>query len=84
MWQRDIIPALQNITKTFNEKLSYFSIINEDNKASKFCLREIHFENGEKIFDKVKKTKFENLYWEEALANRDGRSRGSIVDRPSS
>ena len=84
MWQKDIIPTLENITQTFSEQLSYFSIINEDNKASKFSLREIHFENGNRILDEVKKTQFENLYWEEALTNRDGRSCGSIVRRPSS
>jgi len=82
--KKDIIPTLENITQTFSEQLSYFSIINEDNKASKFSLREIHFENGNRILDEVKKTQFENLYWEEALTNRDGRSRGSIVRRPSS
>jgi hypothetical protein len=86
MWQRDIIPTLKNITRTFSEQLSYFSIINEDNKLSKFSLREIHFQNGQEVFDDTIKTKFENIYWEEALANRDGRSRGSssVVDRPSS
>lgn len=71
MWQKDIIPTLENITKTFYEKLSYFSIITEKNPASKKSLREIHFQNGKRIFDKVKETKFENLYWEEALTNLD-------------
>lgn len=67
MWQKNIIPTLKNITRTFNEALNYFSIINERNSKSKFSLREIHFFNGEVLFDKLKVTRFENLYWEEAL-----------------
>ena len=74
MWQKDIIPTLENITQTFSEKLSYFSIINEKNPKSKNSLREIHFENGKRILDNVKETKFENLYWDEAVANVDERS----------
>jgi hypothetical protein len=71
MWQRNIIPTLQNITRTFSDALNYFSIINERNPKSKFSLREIHFQNGDIIFDQVKPTRFENLYWDDAIANPD-------------
>jgi hypothetical protein len=71
MWQKNIIPTLQNITRTFGESLTYFSIINEKNSVSKFSLREVHFQNGEEIFDQVKPTRFQNLYWEEAITNID-------------
>ncbi len=71
MWQKNIIPTLQNITRTFGENLNYFSIINEKNSVSKFSLRELHFQNGEEIFDQVKPTRFQNLYWEEAITNID-------------
>jgi hypothetical protein len=52
MWQRNIIPTLQNITRTFSQTLNYFSIINERHSASKFSLQEIHFQNGAIVFDK--------------------------------
>jgi hypothetical protein len=71
MWQRNIIPTLQNITRTFNESLNYFSIINETNPKSKCSLRELHFQNGNLIFDQVKLTRFENLYWDQAIAEPD-------------
>jgi hypothetical protein len=77
MWQRDIIPTLKNITRAFNESLNYFSIINEKYANSNVNLREIHFQNGEVIFDNVKKTRFQNLYWEEALLENDS-GRGPI------
>lgn len=73
MWQKNIIPTLENITRTFNENINYFSIITEKNRKSKTSLRELHFENGIEVFDDVIKTRFENLYWEEALANSDTR-----------
>jgi hypothetical protein len=71
MWQKNIIPTLQNITRTFDESLNYFSIINERNPKSKFSLREIHFQNGSIKSDQVKATRFENLYWDEAIAEPD-------------
>jgi len=74
MWQKDIIPTLENVTRTFAEKLSYFSIINENNPASKNSLREIHFESGKRVFDQVKKTRFENLFWNDIFKNLDERS----------
>jgi hypothetical protein len=69
MWQKEIIPTLESITRTFQQSLNYFSIIVETNPMAKTHLREIHFQNGVKIHDKVKITSFENLYWEEALLN---------------
>lgn len=71
MWQKKIIPNLENITRTFNESLNYFSIINERNPRSKSCLREIHFQNGTIAFDQIRQTRFQNLYWEEAIASSD-------------
>ena len=73
MWQRNIIPTLKNITQTFSETLNYFSIINERYPSAKACLRELRFESGDKAFDKVRRTRFDNLYWEDAIANDDMR-----------
>lgn len=83
MWQRNIIPTLQNITRTFDESLNYFSIINERNPKSKFSLREIHFRSGNIISDQVRATQFENLYWEEAIAQPDPRG-DSLQSLPTS
>ncbi len=77
MWQQKIIPVLKNITRTFNETLNYFSIINERFQNSNVNLKEFQFQNGQQIFGKAKKTRFENLYWEEALAENDS-GRGPI------
>jgi hypothetical protein len=71
MWQKNIIPTLENITRTFSAELNYYSIINERHSGSRTCLREMHFINGQKIFDMIKRTQFENLYWEEAIAEDD-------------
>ena len=73
MWQSNIIPTLENITRTFGEALNYFSIINERHPTSKFSLRELHFQNGSKIFDQIRPTRFENLYWDEAVSEPDSR-----------
>lgn len=73
MWQRNIVPTLVNITRTFSETINYFSIIKESNSKSRTYLREMRFQNGNIIVDCSKKTKFENLYWEEAIANLDTR-----------
>jgi hypothetical protein len=73
MWQKNIILTLQNITRTFSETLNYFSIINEQFLTAKTCLRELRFESGRKPFDQVKHTRFENLYWTEAILNDDTR-----------
>jgi hypothetical protein len=84
MWQRNIIPTLSNVTRTFSESLNYFSIINEKNPVAKTSLREMHFKNGTPVFDRVQPTQFENLYWEQALAEEDLRGealQGIITDR---
>lgn len=73
MWQKNIIPTLQNVTRTFSETLNYFSIINERYSSSKTCLRELRFESGKKAFDEVRLTRFKNLYWDEAISNDDTR-----------
>lgn len=62
MYQVNLIPTLTTITKTFKLKLVYFSIIGEGNSKSVSHLREIHFKDGLKIFDKVKETEFVNQY----------------------
>lgn len=62
MYQANLIPTLTTITKTFKLTLVYFSIINERFSYSMNSLREIHFKEGEVIFDKVKETQFENQY----------------------
>jgi hypothetical protein len=74
MWQRNIIPTLQNVTRTFSETLNYFSIINERHPSAKTALRELQFSSGNKVFDKVKVTGFENLYWGEATSTDDSRN----------
>lgn len=74
MWQRNIIPTLQNVTRTFSEILNYFSIINEKHPSAKTALRELQFSSGNKVFDKVKVTAFENLYWDEAMSTDDSRN----------
>lgn len=71
MWQRNIIPTLKNITRTYSETLNYFSIINERYPTAKTSLRELRFESGSIAFDGVKATRFENLYWDEAVSNDD-------------
>jgi hypothetical protein len=69
MFQREIMPTLENITRTFNQSVNYFSIIVETNKKAKNHLREVHFQDGVSIYDETKPTNYENLYWEEALRN---------------
>jgi hypothetical protein len=73
MWQKNIIPTLQNITHTFSETLNYFSIINEKHPLASTSLREIRFENGQNVFDLVKLTRFVNLFWNEAISSYDVR-----------
>lgn len=62
MYQTNLIPTLESITKTFNLRLDYFSIIKESHPKSMTHLREIHFENGNKIYDEVRDTEFVNQY----------------------
>jgi hypothetical protein len=83
MWQRNIIPTLENVTRTFSETLNYFSIINERNPRSKDSLRELRFESGVRVFDSVKKTRFENKYWEEAISIQDTRDE-ALPESPTS
>lgn len=65
MFQVDILPTLLNITKTFQIKLNYFSIIRDDHPKSINHLREINIENGEKKGDAVRKTEFGNKFRDE-------------------
>ena len=62
MPQKDIIPTLENITRTFNIKLNYYAIIKNSNPKSIDHLREIRFDSGKKIFDKPRKTEFRNVF----------------------
>jgi hypothetical protein len=62
MFQVNILPILLKITGTFQLKLNYFSIINQKNFRSIDHLREINIENGNKIDDNYRKTRFINQY----------------------
>ncbi len=62
MYQINLLPTLESITKTFNLRLDYFSIIKESNPKSMTHLREIHFQNGNIIFDQVRDTGLVNQY----------------------
>jgi len=62
MYQINILPTIEVITKTFNLKLNYFSIIRESSTRSMSHVREIHFDNGLKVFDKMKDTGFVNQF----------------------
>lgn len=62
MNQVKIRPILRNITKTFQLKLNYFSIINDAHPNSLTHLREINYENGEEIIDQARETEFINNY----------------------
>lgn len=62
MFQVDLLPTLETISKTFNLRLDYFSIIKESNPKSMTHLREIHFKKGNRIFDEVRDTGIVNKY----------------------
>ncbi|HUH74958.1 MAG TPA: hypothetical protein VLZ75_11215 [Chitinophagales bacterium] len=62
MPQRDLWPILDNVSKSFNLKLNYFSIINIKSLRSIDHLREFNYESGKIISDTVKKTKYKNIY----------------------
>ncbi len=62
MFQVDLLPTLETITKTFKLRLNYFSIIKESNPKSMTHLREIHFQDGNKIFDEVRDTGLLNQF----------------------
>lgn len=62
MPQSDLWPILKNVTKLFNLKLNYYSIIKNSNPKSMNHLREFHYDSGQNIVDIVRKTKFENVY----------------------
>lgn len=62
MPQSDIIPVLDNLTKSFNLKLNYFSIIRNGLPKSIDHLREINYDCGMHINDRVKKTEFKNQF----------------------
>ena len=67
MSQIDIMPKVADITRTFSERLNYFSIIKEEHPQAKDCLREVCYENGFNIHDRIQKTAFENKYWADAI-----------------
>ena len=62
MPQTDLLPILKNVTKSFNLKLNYYSIIKNSSPRSMNHLREFQFDSGHIIIDNVRKTMFENLY----------------------
>ena len=62
MFQVDLLPTLELITKTFSLRLDYFSIIKESHPKSLTHLREIHFQSGEKVFDTIRDTEFVNQF----------------------
>jgi hypothetical protein len=64
MYQRDMIPVLENTTKLFNLRLNYFSIINSRNQKSYDNLREINYNSGKKVLDCFRETGFRNIFRE--------------------
>ena len=62
MPQRQLMPILESLTKTFKIKLNYFAIINNQNSRSIDHLREINYDSGIKIDDNYRKTDYRNIY----------------------
>ncbi|MEX0965762.1 MAG: hypothetical protein WD077_00865 [Bacteroidia bacterium] len=62
MPQIEIMPTLANLTKVFKIKLNYYSIIKNSNPKSIDHLREIHYQSGDKEFDKVKSSGSKNIF----------------------
>lgn len=65
MYQKNLIPTIENVTRLFQEPINYYSIIRDTYEKSKTHLREIHFKNGVQLVSRSIKTRFENLYWNE-------------------
>jgi len=62
MPQIEIMPTLNILTKVFQIKLNYFSIIKNSNPKSINHLREIHYNSGDKQFDEIRNTGFYNIF----------------------
>lgn len=62
MPQTDLWPILKNVTKSFNLKLNYYSIIKNSSPLIMNHLMEFKYDSGQIIVDIVKETKFENFY----------------------
>lgn len=62
MPQRDLWPIIKNVTRLFNLKLNYFSIIGRRSPRSADHLREFNYDSGKMILDEVKKTRYRNIY----------------------
>ncbi len=62
MPQKQLMPILETLTKTFSIKLNYFAIINNQNYRSIDHLREINYDSGVKIGDNYRKTDYKNIY----------------------
>ncbi len=62
MFQRDMMPILENTTRLFGLDLNYFSIINSRNQKSFDHLREMHYRSGEKVYDGLRETGLKNIY----------------------
>lgn len=62
MSQKVLWPILENVSRSFNIKINYFSIIRNNSPRSIDHLRKFKYDSGEKIIDKVMKTPFRNLY----------------------
>ncbi len=65
MYQKYLIPTLENVTRLFNEPINYYSIIKDTEEKSKTHMREIHFKNGQRVVSRSIKTNFENVFWEQ-------------------
>jgi len=57
-----LMPILENVSTLFKLKLNYFSIIATNSPKSIDHLRELNYDSGAKILDKVKLTRFRNLH----------------------
>lgn len=64
MYQVNILPTLCNISKMFEVKLNYFSIIKDSNNKSINHLREFSIQNGIQVSAETKKTRFTNQFRE--------------------
>jgi len=64
MFQVNILPTLLSVSQIFKVKLNYFSIIKNENPKSINHLRELCIENGVKVRDEVKMTRFRNQFRE--------------------
>lgn len=61
MPQKYLKPILEEVSKFFNIKLNYFSIIGSTSPKSFDHLREFNYNSGIIVLDEIKKTKYRNL-----------------------